>query len=43
MALLGLAKTQKNYNHMTAYVLVDRLCSARFISLCTWSVLTYCR
>jgi len=20
-----------------------RLCSARFISLCTWSVLTYCR
>jgi len=36
-------REHKNYNHMTAYVIVDRLCSERFISLCTWSVLTYCR
>jgi len=36
-------REHKNHNHMTVYVIVERLCSERFISLCTWSVLTHCR
>ena len=28
-------REHKNYNHMTAHVIADRLCSGRFISLCT--------
>ena len=40
--IVGL-REHKNHNHMTAHVTVNRLCSGRFISLCTWSVLMYCR
>jgi len=40
MAFNGFARAiglreHKNYNHMTAHVIVDSLCSERFISLCT--------
>jgi len=36
-------REHKKHNHKTAHVIVDRLCSERFISLCTWSVLAHCR
>jgi len=35
-------REHKNHNHMTAHVIADRLCSGRFISLCTWSLLAHC-
>jgi len=36
------ARTHKLQSHDCLHD-CRRLCSARFISLCTWSVLTYCR